>query len=311
MRSGDGSFRALAWLMFVSVCVCTSAPAAEPGFNAGRAFGYLQQVCELGPRISGTQGMTLQQELIEKHFSQFACRVSYQDFDVAHPQSGEPVRMRNMIVSWHPDSRERILLACHYDTRPRPDRELLPFNRDKPFIGANDGASGVAFFMELGHHMASVPSRYGVDFVFFDGEELVYDAKDKYFHGSEYFATAYRDTPPAYRYVAGVLVDMIADKKLTLYQERFSLRYAGGVTRSIWETAGRLGERAFVARPKHELNDDHIPLNEIARIPTCDIIDFDYPYWHTRNDLPAACSGESLKTVARVIVAWLQTYQAP
>lgn len=297
------------WLpgIMAGLLIVSSAQGADR-FDAARAFGYLERICEIGPRISGTAGMTAQQELIERHFAQFPCKIFHQDFDVPHPQSGEPVRMKNMIISWHPAARERVLLACHYDTRPHPDRELLPINRDKPFIGANDGASGVAFFMELAHHMESLKPHYGVDFVFFDGEELVYEKGDKYFYGSEYFATAYRDRPPEYRYVAGILVDMIADKKLTLYQERISLRYASAVTRSVWDTARRLRENSFIARPKHELNDDHVPLNEIAKIPTCDLIDFDFPYWHTRNDLPAACSGDSLKSVGRVIMAWLESY---
>ena len=121
--------------------------------DGDRAFRYLEQICEIGPRISGTPGMQRQQEIIETHFSQLGAEVRYQEFDVAHPQTGEPVRMRNMIVSWNPESSERLLVCCHYDTRPRPDQEPLPFNRDKPFIGANDGGSGVAVLMEMGHHM--------------------------------------------------------------------------------------------------------------------------------------------------------------
>jgi hypothetical protein len=77
------------------------------------------------------------------------------------------------------------------------------------------------------------------------------------------------------------------------------------VTRSVWDAAARLRVREFIPRRKHEVRDDHLPLNEIARIPTCDIIDFDYPHWHTRNDLPAACSGESIAKVGRVLLEWL------
>jgi hypothetical protein len=296
-------------------CVCCLALASVelrgevPALDAARAFRYLERVCDIGPRISGTRGMQLQQELIEQHFRQFPCELSNQEFDVTHPQTGEPVRMRNMIVSWHPESKERILLACHYDTRPRPDRELNPFARNQPFIGANDGGSGVALFMELAHHMAALRPTYGVDFVFFDGEELVYSDRDKYFHGSEYFALRYRDAPPAHKYVAGVLVDMIADKDLNIFQEGHSLRYAPHVTRTIWQVAAELKEKAFIPRRKHEVNDDHLPLNRIAKIPTCDIIDFDYPHWHTRNDVPAACSGDSIVRVGRVILVWLERYR--
>ena len=300
--------RWLAFLIVLGLAPSVSADEPAPVPSAQRAFQYLVDVCRIGPRISGSTGMQAQQQLIESHFKSLDAEVRYQEFDVAHPVTGEPVRMRNMIVSWHPQRAERILIACHYDTRPRPDRELLPTNRNKPFLGANDGGSGVALLMEIGHHMGALQTRTGVDFVFFDGEELVYDKNDKYFIGSEYFATQYRDRPPEHRYVAGVLVDMVADRNLQLYYEKNSLRYAADVTRSIWNTAQQLKVREFIARRKHEVRDDHLPLNQIARIPTCDVIDFDYPYWHKRNDLPAACSGESLAKVGWVLLTWLKSY---
>lgn len=288
---------------------CGDASFAQtPVPDAQRAYQYLVDICDIGPRISGSPGMLKQQELIQKHFEEFGARVQFQEFDAAHPQTGNPVRMRNIIVSWHPDSKERVLVCCHYDTRPWPDRERLEIHRRMPFIGANDGASGVALFMELAHHMQSIKPRYGVDFVMFDGEELVYDRDDKYFLGSEYFATQYRDQPPQHRYVAGVLVDMIADKDLNLFYERNSLKYASHVTRSVWSTARELRVSEFIPRRKHEVRDDHLPLNEIAKIPTTDVIDFDYPYWHTRNDVPAACSGKSMSKVGRVLLRWLEVY---
>lgn len=282
--------------------------AQTPVPDAQRAFKYLVEICDIGPRISGTEGMQKQQEIIQRHFEEIGARVQFQEFDAAHPQTGNPVRMRNIIVSWHPESTQRVLLCCHYDTRPWPDRERLEINRRKPFIGANDGASGVALFMELAHLMRSIKPRYGVDFVMFDGEELVYDRNDKYFLGSEYFATQYRDQPPKHRYVAGVLVDMIAGKNMNLFYERNSLKYASHVTRSVWSTAQELRVSEFIPRRKHEVRDDHLPLNEIARIPTTDVIDFDFPYWHTRNDVPAACSGKSMSRVGRVLLRWLEVY---
>lgn len=299
------------FFIVAALCVASGqANSAEPiSLDSTRTFGYLQRVCDIGPRISGTEGMAQQQQLIEDHFAQFPCQITNQEFDVAHPETGEPVRMKNIIVSWHPEAKQRLLLCCHYDTRPRPDKEFNPFNRNKPFIGANDGGSGVALFMELAHHMGSLRPHYGIDFVFFDGEELVYDSRDKYFLGSEYFARQYVDQPPVHRYVAGVLVDMIGDKNLNIYQEGNSLRYAGDVTRSVWQVANNLREKAFISRRKHNLSDDHLSLNQIAKIPTCDIIDFDYPYWHTRNDLPAACSGESITRVGRVVMTWLEQYR--
>jgi len=296
-------------LLVVAVALgiaAASAVGAPPAFDGQRAFADLEAICAIGPRISGTEGMQRQQDLLVEHFTKLGAECAVQEFDVAHPQTGEPTRLKNLIVSWHPAATERVLLACHYDTRPRPDRELLPRFRDLPFIGANDGASGVALLMELGRQMGSLSPRYGVDFVFFDAEELVYvNGRDDYFLGSEHFAKTYKATPPNYKYVAGVVLDMVADKDLKIYYEVGSLHYARAVSTSVWDAAKRAGVKQFVARRKHEVRDDHLPLNEIARIPTCDVIDFDYPHWHTRNDIPASCSAESLGAVGHVMVEWL------
>jgi len=288
-------------------------PARVPQIDAQRAYGYLVSVCELGPRISGTPGMAAQQRLITDHFAGLGVQVGMQSFDTRHPLTGAPVRMSNMVVSWHPEAKRRVLVACHYDTRPLPDQDR--YNPNGRFIGANDGASGVALLMELGHHIRDIEPTYGIDFVFFDGEELVYKGrfgnKGEYFVGSRYFAQQYRDRPPEHRYVCGVVVDMVADRNLNLYMEKKSVRFAPTVTRSLWRTAAELGVREFIARRKHDIEDDHVPLNEIARIPTCDIIDFDYPHWHTMRDVPSKCSGESLEKVGRVLLHWLTAVPDP
>jgi len=280
-----------------------AAPLNEPVPNSARAAGYLRKICRIGPRPSGSRGMTEQQNLLAEHFGRLGAQVAYQSFDGADPISGEPVRMSNLIVTWHPKATERVLIACHYDTRPFPDNDRR--NPRGRFVGANDGASGAALLMELGNFMRDLPVRRGVDFVFFDGEELVVQGQGKYFLGSTHFATEYRDHPPAYRYIAGVLVDMVGDRDLNLFMEKNSLRFAPGVTHSVWEAAKRAGVREFHPSARHDINDDHLPLNEIARIPTCDVIDFDYPYWHTTQDVPENCSGESLAKVGRVMLRWL------
>jgi glutaminyl-peptide cyclotransferase len=290
------------------LAVAGEQPArANKAFNPNevRAFNSLKQICDFGPRPSGSEGMQKQQEFLKERFSELGGQVAFQDFDVAHPKKGTPVRMRNLIVSWQPKAKERVLLCCHYDTRPYPDRDT--FRPKGTFLGANDGASGVALFLEMAHAMPNLQPTYGVDFVLFDGEEFIFERDGgKYFLGSEHFAKQYRDRPPSHRYVCGVLVDMIGDKNLTIYQECNSLKFAPAITRSIWETARTLGVKEFIAQPKHKLDDDHIPLNEIAKIPTTDLIDFDYPAWHTTRDKPSECSGASLVKVARVLLAWLE-----
>jgi glutaminyl-peptide cyclotransferase len=291
--------------------VQTAAESTKTAPDSKRAYGYLRKITRIGPRFSGSRGMLEQQRLLIKHFTDLGGEVKLQSFDAPHPQTGRAVRMNNLVVSWHPQRKERVLLACHYDTRPYPDRDRLqPRGR---FVGANDGASGVALFMELAHHLPKLDATYGVDFVFFDGEELVFSPDDKYFLGSEYFPTQYRDKPPTtHSYVYGVLVDMIGDKRLNIYMEKKSAEtYAPELTRSIWAMAKQQKVREFIPRVKHEVNDDHVPLNEIAKIPTCDIIDFDYPHWHTTRDIATNCSGSSLAKVGRVLLAWLAEVPKP
>lgn len=284
-------------------------------FNGARAYQHLQEICAIGPRISGSEGMAKQQAYLKAHFEKLGGKVSLQEFDVRHPLDGSRTRLGNMIVSWHPEKIERILLCAHYDTRPFPDQDPDPNKRRDPFLGANDGASGAALLCEMAQHMPALTSKYGVDFVLFDGEELIYDPqRDPYFLGSEHFARDYVANRPAHRYRWGVLVDMIGDAELQIYREVNSMSWpeTRPLVLDIWNTARDLGVREFIHVNKHTVNDDHVPLRNIAKIPTCDIIDFDYPrprapsYWHTTQDVPAHCSALSLAKVGWVLTEWLK-----
>lgn len=282
-------------------------------YEPARAFRYLTSLCDLGPRPSGSPQMARQQRQLKQFFEKQGATVRMQSFEIRHPETGNPVEMSNLIASWHPGRPKRFLFCAHYDTRPFPDRDSN--NPQGVFVGANDGASGVAALMELAHQLSVLPKDVGVDIVLFDGEEFVFQqGRDDYFLGSTFFAKKYKAEPPAIPYKAGVLLDMIGDRELKIYFEQNSLKYARDVARGIWQTADQLGVRAFVSRARHNIDDDHIPLNEIARIPTVDLIDFDYPrpgfgapsYWHTEQDVPANCSGDSLAAVVWVVHQWLQ-----
>ncbi len=303
----------LAVVLLLAICEsAASAEAARPTnpLNGQRAYAYLEQICALGPRISGSEGMRKQQELVKAHFEKLGGKVSYQPFEAASPLGGAKVPMANLICEWHPERKERILLCAHYDTRPLPDQDPDPVQRKQGvFLGASDGASGTAVLMELAHLMPKLEGDVGVDFVLFDGEELVYtDGRDKYFLGSEYFARQYVAKPPDYKYRWGVLLDMVGDVNLTVYQEQHSVtwRDTRPLVKDIWATAQKLGVDAFIPRVGYGLLDDHIPLRNIAKIPTCDIIDYDYPYWHTVEDVPKRCSGSSLAKVGWVVYEWLR-----
>lgn len=276
----------------------------------------LEQICKLGRRPSGSPGMLAQQKLLTEHFRQLGGQVSLQPFTIRHPETGSAVSMANLLVHWHPDRPHRILLCAHYDTRPFPDRD--PRNKRGVFIGANDGASGVAALAELGRHMHLIQEPYGVDFVLFDGEEFVFsERRDEYFLGSKHFAREYVANPPAnYRYRAAVLLDMVGDAHLMIRPDRLAMSWPDSqpLIRDIWSVAHQLGVKEFNPRPYNTIiTDDHVPLHDIAGLPACDIIDFDYrvpgsrqSFWHTQADTPDKCSADSLAKVSSVIFEWLR-----
>src|SRR5215213_5963397 len=146
----------------------TTGTAVKPinPLDAQRAYGYLLELCAFGPRPSGSAAMQKQQAMLESFFKKLGANVTLQRFLANDPLGGGKVAMANIIVEWHPERKERVLLCAHYDTRPHADRDLDPVKRrDGVFIGANDGASGVAVLMELGHLMPKLEGTMGVDFL--------------------------------------------------------------------------------------------------------------------------------------------------
>ncbi len=280
---------------------------ADIPFNGARAYDYLNDLCVLGSRTSGTPGMHAQQKMLAAHFQKLGAKIRYQKFRLRHPLDGSPVAMANMIVEWQPQRRERILLCTHYDTRPYPDND--PVNPRGVFLGANDGASGTAVLMELGNQMANIKGDVGVDFVFFDAEEFVFQERsDAYFAGSEYFAANYASHPAGFRYKYAVLLDMVGDADLQIYPDRQSMSWDDSrpLVEAIWDTARRLGVLEFSVSKRVEVLDDHIKLHNIGKIPSCDVIDFKYPAWHTQDDTPGRCSALSLAKVGWVVQEWLK-----
>ncbi|MFL5338935.1 MAG: M28 family peptidase [Gemmataceae bacterium] len=274
-------------------------------FDAGRAMGYLRDLCDIGPRISGSEGMAKQQKLLQEHFEKHGGKVTLQRFEAKQVSRKDPVAMANMVVTWNPDKERRVIFCGHYDTRPIADQEPERRKWTQPFVAANDSASVAAWMMELAHHMKEFSPNVGIDFVLFDGEEYIFEpGNDKYFFGSEHFAAEYRKQKQT-RYLAGVLLDLFAGKNAKYPVEQNSAFWAGAVVEDIWKTAAEIGVTAFENRRGPTVDDDHIALNK-AGIPTVDVLDFEYRHWHRLTDLPDMCSGESMAQVAKVLLAWAQ-----
>jgi hypothetical protein len=286
--------------------------ATPAPIDGQRAYKYLKEICASGPHPAGSEANAKQRAAIAKHFNKLGAKVREQAFTGLDPRSGDRVDMVNVIASWNPDRRQRIVIGAHYDTRPFPDEDPDPAKRRLPFLGANDPASGMAVLMEVAHHLEKLPTSWGVDLVLFDGEELVYGSgqnhEGEYFLGSKEFAHQYADAVDArkipYRYAAGLVLDLIGGANLRIDQEQNSVNLAQGLVREVWGVAKQINAPAFRSRVGRAVLDDHLPLND-AGIPAIDLIDFEYPYWHTSQDLPDKCSAASLEQVGRVVTAWL------
>lgn len=275
------------------------------GFDGDRAYRYLVEQCEIGPRISGTEGNRKLRRLMQEHFTRLGGEVALQQFTTRHPLTGDVVELENVVAAWHADRRNRVVIGAHFDTRPMADKETNSQRRAQPFLGANDGASGVAVLMELAHMLSDLKTTVGVDLVAFDAEELVYDEVGDYFLGSSHFADLYRKRTGPERYVAGFVVDMVGDRTLEILPDAEGQRQSPKLVDEVWKLARKLGATGFKTRGQYDVRDDHIPLMA-AGIDAIDIIDFNYPHWHRITDTPDKCSAVSLAQVGGVLAEWLR-----
>lgn len=309
MRRFELSTRAIAASLLLAAAGCGGAggEAAEggsaasdapyPRFDGAAAYELVQRQVAFGPRVPGTEGHRAMAAWVEGYLRQRADTVIVQRFTHVSVD-GESLPMVNFLARFRPSSRPVLLLA-HWDTRPRADAAYESADRDKPVPGANDGASGTAVLLELANVLAQTPPPRAVDILLVDGEDYGDFAVGKdVFVGSRYFAA---NLPQGYRAEYGVLLDMVGDRDLNIYVEGNSNRLAPEVVDRVWNIARRLGfNDIFHRETRHTVNDDHIPLND-AGIPTIDVIDFDYAYWHTPEDTPDKVTASSLGAVGTVM----------
>ena len=278
-----------------------------PRFDEDHAFSYLVAQCDFGPRNPGSDGYYACLDYLITELDQSANEIILQDFSYQERRYNKQYNLENIIARFNPDSEFQTIISAHWDTRPWADQEDLRQDRDQPIIGANDGASGVAILLELAKIMGENPPPIGVNLVFFDGEDLgVPGENETYCQGSRFFAK----NLPIPRPDEAINLDMVGDKQLVLPIERYSLEYHPKLVRHLWDRAKDMGLDAFIGRVDYAIYDDHIPLNEIAGIPSIDIIDFKYPnsyanFWHTLNDIPENCSEESLGQVGALMVDYI------
>jgi len=293
-----------AWgVALVVVLACQARAGAGRGareFNGPTAFTYLEKQMSFGPRIPGTPAHRATGDWILSRLRASADTLIVQE--IAHvTRQGETLRLRNFFARFQPAATERVLFLAHWDTRPHADQSQNLGQQRLPVPGANDGASGVAVLLGVADALKQRAPTMGVDLLFVDGEDYgnFADSTDVLI-GSRWFAG---HQPPGYQPLFAVLFDMVGDKDLQIYQEGNSLAFAPEVVQRVWRTAADLGyERTFVPTARHTLTDDHVSLQR-AGIHAIDVVDFDYPFWHTTEDTLDKVSAASLQAVGDVAVA--------
>jgi len=286
-----------------------SCHAPVEQFDGDRAFNLLQQQCDLGVRAPGTAGHAAARELLMTFLRPLADTLFVQEFDHYIEREKETLHLTNIIAGFQPERAKPLLLGAHWDTRPRADHDPDPLKRLTPILGANDGASGTAVLLHLAEILKAQSPPRAIWLVFFDGEDYGWSGNpESYCIGSRYFAR----TLPIPKPVEAIIVDMVGDANLSLPIERNSYRSHPKLVRTLWDLAKKRGYSEFVYTLGDEIYDDHLMLIEHARIPSVDIIDFQYPdrytnYWHTTADTPDKCSPRSLKIVGQVLVDYIFT----
>lgn len=268
-------------------------PTSRFMFNENRAFEHLETQLTFGPRTPDSEGIVLLRKYIIGQLTQANCQIEVQEFS----KYGDDYQ--NIICKKGSRNEPFILIGAHYDTREYADRDPDKNNRTQPVPGANDGASGVAVLLELLTVVdEKVPGK--IWFVFFDGEDNG-DIKGKdWILGSRYLAEHLNNVGELPHAV--LILDMIGDNDLNIYYEKNS---DINIMHDLWSSADELGySDQFIDEYRYSIVDDHLPFIQLG-VPAVDIIDFDYPYWHTTQDTIDKVSIESLNTVGEVVLTWL------
>ncbi len=258
-------------------------------FDGARAYEDVKTQVAFGPRIPGTAAHAKTVEWIKQQLESAGWSVEIQQTEAM----GHPIQN---IRAYRGDAAPEIILGAHYDTRIYASRDPDPAMQKQPVPGANDGASGVAVLLELARTLPTdVPPVW---MVFFDAEDNGDIPGWDWLLGSKAFVADMKVRPKAM-----VLLDMVGQENLSIPMESYS---DPALRTAIWDTAAKLGYgNVFVPRTKYSIEDDHLPFVN-AGIPAADIIDIDYPYWHTTADLPEHVSAKSLQIVGEVVSAWVR-----
>ena len=288
-------------------------------FSGDSAYQFVKNQCDFGPRVPNSTAIQKCGDYIAKQFEDYGLEVTNQRTTVTGWDKKQ-LACRNIIASYKPEMAGRVIICSHYDSRPWADADPDEANHHTPVMAANDGASGVAVMLEIARLINDINPKVGVDFICFDAEDYgvpdwapddLQADQNSWCLGSQYWA----ENPHKAGYVAryGILLDMVGGRGSTFSYEGFSLKYAQSIVIRTWEAA-RFADAAdyFPQTNGGYITDDHVPMNEIARIPTIDIIPFFTsgdntfgPTWHTINDTVENIDPDVLRAVGQTLVQLL------
>lgn len=316
MRCNILFFSALSVLIFLLGCepegpnLQFSEQGREvPSFSSDNAYQYIDEQVSFGPRVPNSEAHRQAIQYFREHFLQYADNgsVYIQSFD--KEVYGDTLRLHNLIASFGVEKSDRIVLAAHWDSRPRAEED--PYDPESPILGADDGGSGVGVLMELATIFAAHELPIGVDIILFDGEDYgeVSDL-DNYFLGSREWGT--NPPVPGYNPRFGILLDMVGGINATFPKEGYSMRFAPNLVNEVWQIAAEFGhENLFLDEDGGMVADDHIIVQELTGIPMINIIHHRIdpagnlqfpPYWHTHDDNMDIISKETLQAVGDVLL---------
>lgn len=284
-----------------------------PDFNADSAYRFIEHQVAFGPRVPNTAAHKACAQWIETALKRFTPNVIIQKASLK-AYNGTILDASNIIAQFNPENQSRILLCAHWDSRHIADHDPDPANKKKPVPAANDGGSGVGVLLEIARQFNQHDPGLGVDIVLFDAEDYGEPQDKQGFYedswglGSQYWSK--NPHTPGYMARFGILLDMVGAEGAVFTMEGTSLYYAPDIMRKVWEIADRIGYgEYFSAKKTGSLTDDHSYVNEILRIPTIDIIDYDqdrengfFKYWHTTKDDMSNISKETLKAAGQTVL---------
>jgi Zn-dependent M28 family amino/carboxypeptidase len=279
----------------LALALLLQAPAPVK-FDSSNAWEHLRQLVALGPRPAGSPAIEQSRKYIREQLSRAGAAVTEQAWDDQTPTG--TVKMVNISATIPGASKDRLVIAGHYDTK------LI---REFRFVGANDGGSSAAFLIELARVLKARRNPLTIELLFLDGEEAVieWQGTDHTYGSRHYVNTARRDGSLA-SLKAMVLVDMIADRDLRIKKDSNS---TGWLTEAIWQAAKRQNLSDYFSDERTQIEDDHLPFLQAA-IPSVDIIDLEYPAWHTAKDTMDAVSARSMQVVGDALIAALPDIEA-